>query len=234
MSQLNPRQREAVHYIDGPLLVLAGAGSGKTSVITRKIAYLIEQCGIDAKYITAVTFTNKAAREMRERITTLLPPGSGKGLNVSTFHTLGLNILRKEYKTLGYKSGFSIFDQQDCQALIRDLLIQQHGSDGDQVDHIQRRISDWKNDLVQPERAVELAEGPADMLCAQAYLRYQQALKAYNALDFDDLILLPVFLFTRFPEVLEKWQQRIRYMLVDEYQDTNGAQYEMVKMLTLP
>mgnify|MGYP003133595110 CR=1 FL=1 len=231
VSQLNPRQREAVHYIDGPLLVLAGAGSGKTSVITRKIAYLIEQCGIDAKYITAVTFTNKAAREMRERITTLLPPGSGKGLNVSTFHTLGLNILRKEYKTLGYKSGFSIFDQQDCQALIRDLLIQQHGSDGDQVDHIQRRISDWKNDLVQPERAVELAEGPADMLCAQAYLRYQQALKAYNALDFDDLILLPVFLFTRFPEVLEKWQQRIRYMLVDEYQDTNGAQYELVKKL---
>ncbi len=231
VSQLNPRQREAVHYIDGPLLVLAGAGSGKTSVITRKIAYLVEQCGIDAKYITAVTFTNKAAREMRERISALLSPGSGKGLNVSTFHTLGLNILRKEYKTLGYKSGFSIFDQQDCQALIRDLLIQQHGSDGDQVDHIQRRISDWKNDLIQPEQAIELAEGPADMLCAQAYLRYQQALKAYNALDFDDLILLPVFLFSRFPDVLEKWQQRIRYMLVDEYQDTNGAQYELVKKL---
>ncbi|MBB3048835.1 ATP-dependent DNA helicase Rep [Litorivivens lipolytica] len=231
MSQLNPRQREAVHYIDGPLLVLAGAGSGKTSVITRKIAYLVDKCGIDAKYITAVTFTNKAAREMRERITSLLPGGSGKGLNISTFHTLGLNILRSEYKTLGYKSGFSIFDQQDCQALLKDLLIQQHGSDGDQVDHIQRTISDWKNDLIEPEQAIANAEGPADILCSQAYLRYQQALKAYNALDFDDLILLPVKLLRDYPEVLEKWQQKVRYMLVDEYQDTNGAQYELVKKL---
>ncbi|WP_372749441.1 DNA helicase Rep, partial [Litorivivens sp.] len=231
MSQLNPRQREAVRYIDGPLLVLAGAGSGKTSVITRKIAYLVEQCGIEAKYITAVTFTNKAAREMRERIGSLLSPGAGKGLNISTFHTLGLNILRSEFKTLGYKSGFSIFDQQDCQALLKDLLIQQHGSDGDQVDHIQRAISDWKNDLVAPEEAIAQAQGPADILCSQAYLRYQQALKAYNALDFDDLILLPVTLFRDYPEVLEKWQQKVRYMLVDEYQDTNGAQYELVKKL---
>jgi ATP-dependent DNA helicase Rep len=231
MSQLNPRQREAVLYIDGPLLVLAGAGSGKTSVITRKIAYLVEKCGIDAKYITAVTFTNKAAREMRERITSLLSGGAGKGLNISTFHTLGLNILRSEYKTLGYKSGFSIFDQQDCQALLKDLLIQQHGSDGDQVDHIQRTISDWKNDLIEPEQAIAAAQGPADILCSQAYLRYQQALKAYNALDFDDLILLPVKLLRDYPEVLEKWQQKVRYMLVDEYQDTNGAQYELVKRL---
>lgn len=231
VSQLNPRQREAVLYIDGPLLVLAGAGSGKTSVITRKIAYLVDKCGIDARHITAVTFTNKAAREMRERISSLLPGGAGKGLNISTFHTLGLNILRSEYKTLGYKSGFSIFDQQDCQALLKDLLIQQHGSDGDQVDHIQRTISDWKNDLIEPEQAIANAEGPADILCSQAYLRYQQALKAYNALDFDDLILLPVKLFRDYPEVLEKWQQKVRYMLVDEYQDTNGAQYELVKKL---
>ena len=115
LSTLNPRQREAVHYIDGPLLVLAGAGSGKTSVITRKIAYLIEQCGIKGNHIAAVTFTNKAAREMKERVSQLVSGPSARGLIVSTFHNLGLNILRKEHRVLGYKSGFSIFDQQDAQ-----------------------------------------------------------------------------------------------------------------------
>ncbi|WP_101758743.1 DNA helicase Rep [Oceanicoccus sp. KOV_DT_Chl] len=231
MSNLNPRQREAVHYIDGPLLVLAGAGSGKTSVITRKIAYLIEQCGIKGNNIAAVTFTNKAAREMKERISQLVSGPASRGLIVSTFHNLGLNILRKEHASLGYKSGFSIFDQQDAQALIKDLLIQEHGSDGDQTDTIQQRISNWKNDMVSPEQAVAQADGAADMLCAQAYLRYTRALKAYNALDFDDLILLPVQLFQQFPAILQKWQRRVHYMLVDEYQDTNISQYLLVQML---
>ncbi len=230
-SSLNPRQREAVHYIDGPLLVLAGAGSGKTSVITRKIAYLIEQCGIKARNIAAVTFTNKASREMKERVSQLVSGPAARGLIVSTFHNLGLNILRKEHHWLGYKAGFSIFDQQDAQALIRDLLIQDHSEDNDQVDFIQHQISNWKNDMISPKQAIQMVDKPAQILCAQAFERYQRALKAYNALDFDDLILLPVQLFQQFPEVLDKWQRRIHYMLVDEYQDTNISQYILVQLL---
>lgn len=231
MSQLNPRQREAVRYIDGPLLVLAGAGSGKTSVITRKIAYLVETCGIRASRIAAVTFTNKAAREMKERVGKLLGGNAAEGLTVSTFHQLGLKIIRTERKLLGLKNGFSIFDGQDTQSLIKDLLIQEHGSDGDQAGTIQNQISNWKNDRVLPEQAVAGAKGPAEMLCAQAYRRYQRALKAYNALDFDDLILLPTILFEQNPDVLEKWQNTIHYLLVDEYQDTNSSQYLLVKQL---
>jgi ATP-dependent DNA helicase Rep len=231
VSKLNPRQREAVNYIDGPLLVLAGAGSGKTSVITRKIAYLIEKCGIKARNIAAVTFTNKASREMKERVSQLVSGPAARGLIVSTFHNLGLNILRKEHAVLGYKSGFSIFDQQDAQALIRDILIQDHGGDSDQADTVQHQISNWKNDMINPEQAIAQADGPAQMLCAQAYARYTRALKAYNALDFDDLILLPVYIFQQFPEVLEKWRRRVHYMLVDEYQDTNISQYLLVQLL---
>jgi len=231
VTQLNPRQREAVRYIDGPLLVLAGAGSGKTSVITSKIAYLVDTCGIRASRIAAVTFTNKAAREMKERVGKLLRGNSAEGLTVSTFHQLGLKIIRNERKLLGLKNGFSIFDGQDSQALIKDLLIQEHGSDGDQAQAIQHQISNWKNDRLLPEQAVAQASGPAQMLCAQAYRRYQRALKAYNALDFDDLILLPTVLFEHNPEILEKWQSQIHYLLVDEYQDTNSSQYLLVKQL---
>tara|TARA_R110002110_G_scaffold415860_1_gene658734 strand:+ start:56104 stop:58101 length:1998 start_codon:yes stop_codon:yes gene_type:complete len=231
MTQLNPRQREAVRYIDGPLLVLAGAGSGKTSVITQKIAYLVNRCGIRASHIAAVTFTNKAAREMKERVGKLLRGNSSEGLTVSTFHQLGLNIIRTERKELGLKAGFSIFDGEDTRTLIRDLLIQEHGAEGDQAGLIAQRISNWKNDRVLPEEALATAKGPSDMLCAQAYKRYNRALKAYNALDFDDLILLPSILFERSSEVLERWQNRIHYLLVDEYQDTNSSQYLLVKQL---
>ncbi|MFK7977768.1 MAG: DNA helicase Rep [Halioglobus sp.] len=231
MSQLNPRQREAVHYIDGPMLVLAGAGSGKTSVITQKIAYLINTCGINAKHVAAVTFTNKAAREMKERVGKLLGTDSAEGLTVSTFHQLGLRIIRSQGKQLGLKAGFSIFDGEDTRTLIRDLLIQEHGAEGDQAGTIAQRISSWKNDRVLPEQAIANATSPSDMLCAQAYLRYKRALQAYNALDFDDLILLPTILFDNQPDVLEKWQNQIHYLLVDEYQDTNTSQYLLVKQL---
>ena len=231
MSQLNPRQREAVRYIDGPLLVLAGAGSGKTSVITRKIAYLVESCGIRANRIAAVTFTNKAAREMKERVGKLLGNAAAEGLTVSTFHQLGLKIIRSERRELGLKAGFSIFDGEDTRNLIRDLLIQEHGAEGDQARIIAQRISSWKNDRVLPEQAQAAAGSPADMLCAQAYLRYNRALRAYNALDFDDLILLPTILFERTPDILEKWQNQMHYLLVDEYQDTNTSQYLLVKQL---
>ncbi len=231
MNQLNLRQREAVQYIDGPLLVLAGAGSGKTSVITEKIAFLINTCGISSSHITAVTFTNKAAREMKERVSKLLPGSALDRLTVSTFHQLGLKIIRAERKTLGLKSGFSIFDGEDTRTLVRDLLIQEHGAEGDLAGTIVQQISNWKNDRVLPEEALAEAKSPADILCAQAYLRYKRALKAYNALDFDDLILLPTILFEHNPAILEKWQNQIHYLLVDEYQDTNSSQYLLVKQL---
>lgn len=231
LSQLNPRQKEAAKYIDGPLLVLAGAGSGKTSVITRKIAYLIGQCGIRSHHIAAVTFTNKAAKEMKERVSSLVGKGGAKGLIVSTFHNLGLNIIRQEHKTAGYKSGFSILDQDDCRGIIRDVMHREHGDDGDMVELVQNTISNLKNDLVTPDQALASASSPQEQLIAQTYGVYQRMLKAYNAVDFDDLIMAPTVLFQQHPEVLQRWQNRIRYLLVDEYQDTNTSQYELVKLL---
>ena len=230
MSRLNPRQREAVNYISGPLLVLAGAGSGKTSVITRKIAYLINECGVSAHNVAAVTFTNKAAREMKERVSSLLVGKRTKGLTVSTFHNLGLNIIRKEHKVLGFKPGFSIFDDQDSKALLKDLMLH-NGEDTDQVDAVVHQISNWKNDMIEPETALATAQLPQDILAARAYESYNTHLRAYNAVDFDDLILIPVKLFTEHPDVLDRWQNRIRYLLVDEYQDTNLSQYRLVRQL---
>jgi ATP-dependent DNA helicase Rep len=230
LHELNPRQKEAVRYIDGPLLVLAGAGSGKTRVITFKIAYLIQTCGIGARHIAAVTFTNKAAREMKERVGKLLSAGEGRGLRVSTFHNLGLDIIKKELKTLGYKPGFSIYDAQDSAALIRELLRREAG-DTDFEKEMQWRISRWKSALVTPEEALLLAADPPEHAAAQLYVEYNRHLKAYNAVDFDDLIMLPVRLFADHPEILEKWQNRIRYLLVDEYQDTNATQYRLVRQL---
>lgn len=230
MSRLNPRQQEAVNYVGGPMLVLAGAGSGKTSVITRKIAYLIQQCGIRAQYIVAVTFTNKAAREMKERVSSLLRGGEGRGLTVSTFHNLGLNIIRKEYAKLGYKPGFSIFDEGDIKALLTDIMQKEYAGD-DGVDEIKGYIGSWKNDLIIPEEALANARNPKEQTAAIVYTHYQRTLKAYNAVDFDDLIMQPVKLFQDHPEVLEKWRNKVRYMLVDEYQDTNASQYLLVKLL---
>ena len=229
VSDLNPRQHAAVQHVDGPLLVLAGAGSGKTRVITQKIAHLILNQGMDAAHITAVTFTNKAAREMRERVSALLPREKSRGLTVSTFHTLGLNILRREHKHLGFKAGFSIFDSQDSGHLVNELINKARiGLDPDQT---RWKISAWKNDQLLPAAALLKAEDDRDIAIARIYEEYQRHLKAYNAFDFDDLILAPVTLLTDDAEVRERWQARIRHFLVDEYQDTNGAQYELVKQL---
>ncbi|MDD2111103.1 DNA helicase Rep [Pseudomonas asiatica] len=230
MSRLNPRQQEARDYVGGPLLVLAGAGSGKTSVITRKIAHLIQNCGIRAQYIVAMTFTNKAAREMKERVGTLLRPGEGRGLTVCTFHNLGLNIIRREHERLGYKPGFSIFDESDIKALLSDIMQKEYSGD-DGIDEIKNMIGAWKNDLILPAEALEKARNPREQTAAIVYNHYQRTLKAFNAVDFDDLILLPVKLFQEHPDVLERWQNRVRYLLVDEYQDTNASQYLLVKML---
>jgi ATP-dependent DNA helicase Rep len=233
MSDLNSRQRAAVKYIDGPLLVLAGAGSGKTRVITHKIAYLIKECGMAARNIAAVTFTNKAAREMKSRVANLLPKKHTRGLKVSTFHTLGLNIVTKELTALGYKPGFSIFDGQDSAALIKELARKQTDADDDATQRLQWQISRWKNDLIAAEQAADLAaQMPELQAAAHMYNAYARHLRAYNAVDLDDLLLLPVDLFRRHPDILEKWQNRLRYLLVDEYQDTNSTQYELVKLLT--
>ncbi|MDX1633227.1 MAG: DNA helicase Rep [Marinobacter sp.] len=232
MSQLNPRQREAVRYVDGPLLVLAGAGSGKTSVITRKMAYLIEQVGIPGRHIAALTFTNKAAREMKERVSRLVDRKLARGLTVSTFHNLGLNIIREEHSHLGYHPGFSIFDADDARALLQDLMLREASADaGDELADIQMTISNWKNAMRGPAEARSKAADEREQRIALVYARYAEYLKAYNAVDFDDLILLPVQLFRTNPEVLAKWRRKIRYLLVDEYQDTNICQYELVKLL---
>jgi ATP-dependent DNA helicase Rep len=231
VSQLNARQKEAVLYIDGPCLVLAGAGSGKTSVITRKIAYLIQQCDIPARHIAALTFTNKAAREMKERVGNLVKGSQAKGLTVSTFHNLGLNIIRREYKSLGFKPGFSIFDSEDARSLLKELMLRDGDLDTDHLDMVQHQISNWKNDLINPKRALELAQSPGEQTIALVYQQYNQALRAYNAVDFDDLILIPVDLFRQHSEILARWQKRIRYLLVDEYQDTNSSQYLLVQLL---
>ncbi|NHN38621.1 DNA helicase Rep [Pseudomaricurvus alcaniphilus] len=231
MAKLNPRQNEAVHYIDGPSLVLAGAGSGKTSVITRKIAYLIEHCGISARNIASLTFTNKAAREMKERVGNLVKGSASRGLTVSTFHNLGLNIIRREYKLLGFKPGFSIFDAEDARSLLKELMLREGDLDTDHLDRVQHQISDWKNNLYGPDQALSKASSKGEECIAHIYKRYNSALLAYNAVDFDDLILVPVQLFLNHPEALERWRRKIRYLLVDEYQDTNGSQYLLVKLL---
>ncbi|MCB1799107.1 MAG: DNA helicase Rep [Gammaproteobacteria bacterium] len=230
MNDLNPSQREAVRHLEGPLLVLAGAGSGKTRVITAKIAHLIEQGGIAARHITAVTFTNKAAREMKGRVGKLLDAQAGRGLSISTFHTLGLNILRRELKAAGLRAGFSIFDEQDVEQLLRELT-KKNEADKDTLQRARWQISAWKNDLIDPDAAQGSASNEFESFYAALYGAYQRALRVYNAVDFDDLILLPVSLLRSDPALRERWQNRIRYMLVDEYQDTNGAQYELVKLL---
>ncbi|ENK1959074.1 ATP-dependent DNA helicase Rep [Vibrio cholerae] len=229
--KLNPRQDEAVKYVSGPCLVLAGAGSGKTRVITNKIAYLVQQCGYKARNIAAVTFTNKAAREMKERVAQTLGKGESRGLMVSTFHTLGLNIIRREFKALGLKAGFSLFDDQDQLALLKELTEKQLDGDKDLLRLLLSTISNWKNDMLTPPQAKAIAKGEQQQLFAHCFELYQKQMQSYNALDFDDLILLPVLLLRSNEEVRQRWQNRIRYLLVDEYQDTNTSQYELVKLL---
>jgi ATP-dependent DNA helicase Rep len=234
MNDLNPRQRQAVRYVGGPLLVLAGAGSGKTRVITRKIAHLIRECGLSPRHIAAVTFTNKAAREMTERVGREVKGRDARGLSISTFHTLGLNILRREHAHAGYRSGFSLFDPQDAETVIKEHLRRARQEEALSPAGVQTRISAWKNALVGPEEALSGAEDAFEAALAGLYADYERSLHAYNAVDFDDLILAPVRLLRTDAEVRERWQQRCRYLLVDEYQDTNGAQYELVRLLVGP
>ena len=226
---LNQPQRDAVNYMDGPCLVLAGAGSGKTRVITQKIANLIEQHNYEAKHIAALTFTNKAALEMQERIAKLLrEPKQAKQLTVSTFHSLGVKILRQEARALSLKDRFSIMDSDDCFSLVQDLALT---TDKQLIRRIQSTMSLWKNGLINPEQAIQQAKDEDEATAARIFRSYVATLSAYQAVDFDDLIRLPVELFRSNEEVRDKWQRRLRYLLVDEYQDTNTCQYELVKLL---
>lgn len=224
---LNFTQKEAVLFLDAPCLVLAGAGSGKTRVITQKIAYLINQCGYEARSIVALTFTNKAAKEMVERVNQIVDKKSTKGLTVCTFHALGVRFLRQEAKYLGLKEGFSILDSTDAGQIIQERLAT---TDKVRIRIIQQQISLWKNDLLSPDDIVPVTPDERDAL--YIYRDYEATLKAYQSVDFDDLIRLPVLLMRSNEEVRDRWQKRVKYLLVDEYQDTNVCQYEWVKLLT--
>ena len=191
----------------------------------------MNDCGLAAQHVAAVTFTNKAAREMKERVGKLIKGKEARGLTVSTFHNLGLNLIRREIKTFGFKPGFSILDGEDSRNLIKELMLRDSELDAELVDRVQGQISQWKNDLISPEQALSSAASNGEQAMALIYQRYRQSLKAYNAVDFDDLILLPVLLFQEHPDILDKWRNRIRHLLVDEYQDTNLAQYRLVRLL---
>ena len=230
MHGLNERQLQAVLHTETPTLVLAGAGSGKTRVITEKIAYLIRKHKIQPFHIYALTFTNKSAKEMKERVMKLLKNDNSKGIHVSTFHNLGLNIIRQECKALDYKPNFTIMDASDTRQIMKDLLKKKE-LDEEALENAQWDISNWKNALITPEKALEDSEDALEQARAILFGLYEKQLKAYNAIDFDDLIILPVKLFKEHPEILTKWQNKIRYLLVDEYQDTNASQYELVKLL---
>jgi ATP-dependent DNA helicase Rep len=226
MHGLNPPQREAVLHADGPLLVLAGAGSGKTRVIVEKIAHLIQSKRYPAKRIAAITFTNKAAKEMRERVAKRIKGDAAEGLTISTFHALGLRLLQIEHAKLGLKRGFSVFDSDDSLAQIKDLM---PGAKTDAVQAMQGLISRAKNAGLSPQEAAEVALAPREREAASLYARYQQRLGAFNAVDFDDLIRLPVQLLESDDDCRLAWRERIGYLLVDECQDTNDAQYRFLK-----
>jgi ATP-dependent DNA helicase Rep len=228
---LNAPQREAVRYCEGPLLVLAGAGSGKTRVITAKIAHLIER-GTDAERIVAITFTNKAAREMRDRAQALLK-SHGKGdlagrVTIATFHALGLKILRSEAKLCGLTPRFSIFDPADLEGVVAELVAT---ADRGRARAAQWRISAWKNALIAPAEALASAQNDDERAAARAYANYGEALAAYQAVDFDDLIVRPLALLESYGNAASRWQARCEHVLVDEYQDTNPAQYRLLRAL---
>ncbi len=232
MNHLNPEQLAAIQYIDGPLLVLAGAGSGKTSVITHKIQYLVQKCHIKPSHILAVTFTNKAAREMVQRVTKLLKGGQAtKGISISTFHTFGLKFIRSEHQHLGFKSNISIFDSEDSLSLVRELLCQDNDDHKEKLELYLQCISRFKNATLDPSQALATAANETETTAAKLYFEYQKQLKIYNAVDFDDLILIPLQTLSNNVELLQKWQNKIHYLLVDEYQDTNKCQYSLIHLL---
>jgi DNA helicase II / ATP-dependent DNA helicase PcrA len=235
LSDLNPQQRAAVETTEGPVLMLAGAGSGKTKALTHRIAYLVQQEHLPPANILAVTFTNKAAAEMRQRVLKLLglPPDSSSYLPyMGTFHSICVRLLRREAANAGLPSGFSIFDAADALSAIKEAM-RRHQVDEKKFNPnlIAGLISSSKNELISHQRYAAMARGMAQEVAAKVYPTYQQILRQAGALDFDDLIMETVKLFQASPEVLKHWQQQFRYLLIDEYQDTNHAQYQFAKLL---
>ncbi len=228
MHGLNPPQREAVLHADGPMLVLAGAGSGKTRVIVEKIAHLIQAKHYPAKRIAAITFTNKSAKEMRERVAKRIRGDGAEGLTICTFHALGLKILQIEHAKIGLKRGFSVFDSDDSIGQVKDLM---PGAKGDAIQAMQGLISRAKNAGLSPEEALDAAQSPREREAAALYAKYQKRLTTFNAVDFDDLIRLPVQLLESDADCVLGWRERIGYLLVDECQDTNDAQYRLLRAL---
>ena len=232
IDDLNKEQQKAVIVNSGPLLILAGAGSGKTRVLTTKIAYLIENLGVNPYNILAITFTNKAAKEMSERLYSMIGEVSTKA-QVSTFHSFGLKILRENYESLGYSSNFIIMDSDDTLSIIKKILKELNlDSKIYNPSAIRNKISGCKNELMEPSDYEKYAASEFEKVVLKVYEIYQKTLKQNNSIDFDDLLILPIKLFRRFPDVLTKYQERFKYILIDEYQDTNEAQYILTKLIS--
>lgn len=226
LTSLNEQQKKAVLKKDGPILVMAGAGSGKTRVLTTRVAYLIEQ-GVSPYNILAITFTNKAAKEMKERIYDLIGDNQ---IQVSTFHSFGLRLIRENYQLLGYNKNFTIIDSDDSNSIIKKILKELNIDEN--VKSIKNAISSNKNELITPFEYEKYVQTDFDEVVLKVYERYERKLKQSNCVDFDDLLLLPIMLFRKEPEVLKKAQEKYKYILIDEYQDTNEAQYILAKMIS--
>ena len=232
LENLNKEQLEAIKTTEGPLLVLAGAGSGKTRVLTTRVAYLVSEMGIDPSNILAITFTNKAAKEMKDRIYKML--GSlAYDIQISTFHSFGLSILKEHYKELGYDKNFTILDSDDSLTVVKKIL-KDLDLDPKKYNYkmIRNRISSAKNELMSPKDLERFIGNDIDQLVVDVYRKYQDKLEINNSLDFDDLLMLPITLFRKYPDILAKYQERFKYVLIDEYQDTNEAQYILTKLIS--
>ena len=232
ISNLNEPQKEAVLYNSGPLLILAGAGSGKTKVLTTKVAFLIEEMDVSPYNILAITFTNKAAKEMKERLNLLIGDLS-KNIQVSTFHSFGLRLLRENCDVLGYSSNFVIMDSDDSLTVVK-KIIKDMGFDPKVYNPraIRNKISSCKNEMIMPSDYEKYAVSDYEKIVLKVYEKYEEKLRKNNSVDFDDLLLLPIRLFRENTDILNRYQDRFKYVLVDEYQDTNEAQYILTKLIS--
>lgn len=232
IDNLNEQQKKAVLYNEGPLLVLAGAGSGKTKVLTTKIAYLIEEKEIEPYHILAITFTNKAAKEMKDRVFNLIGDYA-RSIQISTFHSFGLRLLRENCEALGYDKNFVIMDSDDSLTVVKKIL-KDNNYDPKVYNPraIRNKISSCKNELMTPELYERYATSEYEKVALEVYQKYEKKLKQNNSVDFDDLLILPIKLFKENPSILQKYQEKFQYILIDEYQDTNQAQYILTKMLS--
>lgn len=231
LNNLNINQKKAVEHINGPMLVLAGAGSGKTKVLTSRIAYLIEN-GVSPDNILAITFTNKAAKEMQERVKKIIGTDAYL-IQISTFHSLGLKLLKENYKYLGYDRNFVILDSDDTLTVVKKLMKDMNlNPKYYNAKDIRNKISSAKNEIMDPDELEKFSNSEIDNITVTVYRKYQEKLKINNSLDFDDLLMYPILLFNKYPNVLKEYQERFKYILIDEYQDTNEVQYVLTKMLS--